>query len=236
MSDPKNLEAMIDRWTRRRVLNSMALGAAAFTVPGAFAQVLTETPRMTEGPFYPDRLPLDTDNDLLRITDDATPALGQITHLTGRILDSRGEPVRNALVEIWQCDANGAYLHSRSGNGDNRDSHFQGYGRFLTSSTGQYYFRTIKPVAYPGRTPHIHFKISRSDESLLTTQMLVAGEPQNDRDGVFRHIQDEARRAAVCAEFTPVEDSPIEELDARWDVVLGWTPAEADHDDHADES
>ena len=226
---PEPTDAMIERWTRRRVLNTMALGVAAFTVPGAFAEALTQTPGLAEGPFYPDKLPLDTDNDLLRITDDATPALGQVTHLAGKILDGRGEPVRNALVEVWQCDANGAYLHSRSGNADNRDSHFQGYGRFLTSSTGEYYFRTIKPVAYPGRTPHIHFKISRGEEELLTTQMLVKGEAQNERDGLYRRIRDEERRAALLAEFTPIEGSKIDELDARWDVVLGWTPADEDH-------
>ncbi|MEM1354606.1 MAG: protocatechuate 3,4-dioxygenase [Planctomycetota bacterium] len=217
-------------YSRRRLMQTMAMGAAALTVPGAFAELL-QTPRLGEGPFYPDKLPLDTDNDLIRIGDDTTPAIGQITHLTGKILDGRGEPVRNALVEIWQCDANGAYLHSRSSNADTRDSHFQGYGRFLTSSTGSYYFRTIKPVAYPGRTPHIHFKITRSDQHLLTTQMLVKGEQRNERDGLYRRIREEDRRAALLAEFTPVEGSKIDEMDARWDVVLGWTPEDEDHTD-----
>lgn len=228
MPDPTTL--MIDRWTRRQMLRAGALGAAAFTVPGAFAEILTQTPKLTEGPFYPDKLPLDTDNDLIRVTDDATPALGQITHLTGKILDSRGEPVRNALVEIWQCDNNGAYIHSRSGQRDKRDTHFQGYGRFLTSSTGEYYFRTIRPVPYPGRTPHIHFKISRSDEHLLTTQMLVKQEKErNERDGIFKRIQDEQKRAALLADFKPIKDSKIDELAANWDVVLGWTPEDEDH-------
>ena len=164
---PEPTDAMIERWTRRKVLTAGALGVAAFTTPGVFAELL-QTPRMAEGPFYPDKLPLDTDNDLIQITDDTTPAVGQITHLGGRILDSRGEPVRNALIEIWQCDSNGAYLHSRSANRNNRDSHFQGYGRFLTSSSGEYYFRTIKPVAYPGRTPHVHVKVSIKDKAVLT--------------------------------------------------------------------
>ena len=75
-----------------------------------------------------------------------TPAIGEISHLTGRILDARGEPLKNAVVEIWQCDQNGAYLHTRTGNADKRDRNFQGFGRFLTGRTGEYYFRTIKPV------------------------------------------------------------------------------------------
>ena len=98
-----------------------ALGAAFFTTPGLFAQELTRTPAQTEGPFYPDKLPLDTDNDLLVINDAITPAVGKITHLTGKVLDMKGNPIRNAVVEIWQCDAAGAYLHSGSDNGGKRD-------------------------------------------------------------------------------------------------------------------
>ncbi len=175
--------------TRRRFLQSSAFGAALFTTPGLFAEQLTETARLTEGPFYPDHMPLDTDNDLLIINDAATPALGEITHLTGRILTASEEPVRNAFVEIWQCDGNGAYLHTGTGNADNRDANFQGYGRFLTDSSGRYYFRTIKPVPYPGRTPHIHFAVSKNGQRILTTQMLIKGHPQNERDGVFRQLR-----------------------------------------------
>ena len=98
---------------RRHFLRSLAVAGIAVSVPGVFAQELVRTPRQTEGPFYPDKLPLDTDNDLLIINDRITPAVGEITYLSGRILDASGEPVRNALVEIWQVDRNGAYLHSR---------------------------------------------------------------------------------------------------------------------------
>lgn len=222
---PESLDAVMQRWSRRRILKGSVLGVAAFTAPGLFAEALTQTPGMTEGPFYPDKLPLDTDNDLIRINDSTTPAVGQITHLTGKILDAKGEPVRNALVEIWQCDSNGIYMHSRDRNADDRDTHFQSYGRFLTSSTGEYYFRTIKPVPYGGRTPHIHVKVSRGDKELLTTQLLNAGEKQrNERDGLFKRIKDEKKRAAIMTEFKPIEDSDIDELSASWDVVLGWTP------------
>src|SRR2546425_734955 len=131
---------------RRRFLHSLGLGAAMFTVPGLFAEELVRTPRQTEGPFYPDHLPLDTDNDLIIVNDGITPAVGEITHLSGRILDARGEPIRNMLVEIWQVDGHGVYLHSRSASHGDRDQNFQGFGRFLTGSAGEYYFRTVKPV------------------------------------------------------------------------------------------
>jgi protocatechuate 3,4-dioxygenase beta subunit len=209
---------------RRLFLSTFALGAAAFTVRGAFAEELVRTPRQTEGPFYPNKLPLDTDNDLISINDSLTPAVGEITHLSGKILDAKGEPVRNALVEIWQCDNNGAYLHSGTTNRDKRDVNFQGFGRFLTGSTGEYYFRTIKPVPYPGRTPHIHFKIKKGGKELLTTQCYVKGHPGNDRDGIYRSIKDAKERAAITVDFAKVKDSRIGELAAKFDVILGITP------------
>src|SRR2546421_12313677 len=111
---------------RRAFLSGLALGAAAFTVRGAFAEELVRTPPQTEGPFYPDKLPLDTDNDLIIVNDNLTPAVGEITHLSGRVLDAKGNPVRNALVEIWQCDSKGVYLHSDSSGRNKYDKNFQG--------------------------------------------------------------------------------------------------------------
>ncbi len=192
----------------------------------AFAEEVERTPALTEGPFYPTRLPLDTDNDLLVINDALTPAIGTVTRLGGRILDAKGSPVRNALVEIWQVDGNGAYLHERSANGARRDANFQGFGRFLTGSTGEYYFRTVKPVAYPGRVPHIHFKVKRGGKELLTTQCIVRGEPGVERDGVLRGVRDPKARAALLVAFDPVKESRIGELAARFDIVLGVTPGE----------
>ncbi|HEX7447301.1 MAG TPA: protocatechuate 3,4-dioxygenase [Pirellulales bacterium] len=210
---------------RRQFLAKFAAGSAAFfTVPGLFAEELVRTPAQTEGPFYPDHLPLDTDNDLLVINDDVTPAVGEITHLTGRLLDARGEPIKNATIEIWQVDSRGAYLHSGSSNRDRRDQNFQGFGRFLTGSTGEYYFRTIKPVAYPGRTPHIHFAVKRKGRDKFTTQCYVKGDPGNQRDGVFNRLGDGKSRQAVVVDFAPIKDSTIGELAAKFDIVLGVTP------------
>ncbi len=210
---------------RRLLVKGLALGAASFfTVPGLFAQELALTPRQTEGPFYPDHLPLDGDNDLVKVGDRTTPAVGQITHLSGRVLDARGEPVRNAVVEIWQVDSRGVYLHSGSDNATARDANFQGYGRFQTRSAGEYRIRTIKPVPYTGRTPHIHFAVESKGRERLTTQCYVRGEPRNERDGILRSIRDARQRDNVVVPFAPLPQSRTNELAARFDIVLGVTP------------
>jgi len=208
---------------RRHFLRSLSVGAALFAVPGAFADELIRTPRQTEGPFYPDHLPLDTDNDLIIVNDGITPAVGEITHLNGRILDVKGEPIRNALVEIWQVDNHGVYLHSRDTHAE-RDKNFQGFGRFLTGSSGEYYFRTIKPVLYPGRTRHIHFAVKMKGREKWTTQCYVKGEPQNEHDGIYKEISDPKARASVTVDFAAVKGSRIGELAARFDIVMGFTP------------
>jgi protocatechuate 3,4-dioxygenase beta subunit len=215
---------------RRHFLHgSLALGALAFTARGAFAEELARTPRLTEGPFYPPRLPLDTDNDLLVINDNLTPAVGEVTHLTGRILGASGEPLRNAVIEIWQCDNQGVYI-AQGAQGGRSDANFQGFGRFTTGSSGEYYFRTIKPVPYAGRTPHIHVKVKKGGRELLTTQLFINGHPQNRTDGVFRGLRDPLERELVLVDFQPLEESKAGELSARFDVVVGLTPAEPEND------
>jgi protocatechuate 3,4-dioxygenase, beta subunit len=203
---------------------ALGVGAAAFsTARGAFAEELARTPRLTEGPFYPPRLPLDTDNDLLIINDSITPAVGDVTHLTGRVLSASGEPILNAVVEIWQCDSKMVYIAQGA---SGADPNFQGFGRFLTGSSGEYYFRTIKPAPYTGRTPHIHVKVEKGGKELLTTQIFINGYPQNKTDGVFRGIRDPLERELVLADFKPIKDSKIGELAARFDIVVGVTPAD----------
>ncbi|MBZ0255229.1 intradiol ring-cleavage dioxygenase [bacterium] len=202
----------------------MIMSAGALSVPGAFAEQLTLTPRQTEGPFYPDHLPIDTDNDLLVINDAISPAVGEVSHLSGRILDSSGAPVRNAEVKIWQVDSNGVYLHSQSSGRSKYDKNFQGFGRFLTGSKGEYYFRTIKPVAYDMRTPHIHFAVETKGKPRFTTQLYIKGEPKNERDNILRGIREPELRDAVVKDFSPISGSRIGELSATFDIVLGYTP------------
>ncbi|MEM9410073.1 MAG: protocatechuate 3,4-dioxygenase [Planctomycetota bacterium] len=221
---------------RRQFLTLVAAGgvagfgafrfAAAMNTPGRFAEELFKTPAMAEGPFYPDKLPLDTDNDLLVLNDSITPAVGEITHLSGRVLTTAGSPVRNAFVEIWQVDSTGAYLHKDSNGAEDRDKNFQGYGRFLTNHKGEYYFRTVKPVSYPGRVPHIHFAVSMNGHRILTTQMLTRGNKANAKDGLFRRFRDEQSRNALTAEYKPIPDSKFGELAVEYDLVLGITPDE----------
>jgi protocatechuate 3,4-dioxygenase beta subunit len=219
-----NKDLGLDQSGRRRFLGRLGLAAGFFTVPGLYAEALTLTPSQTEGPFYPDRLPLDTDNDLLVLNDSTTPSAGIVTWLGGRILDARGEPIRNAVVEIWQADANGVYLHKGSDNAGKRDPHFQGFGRFLTGSSGEYQFRTIRPVPYPGRTPHIHYSVKIPGQAKFTTQCYVRGEAGNEKDGVLKGIQDAKARASLIVPFAPLPGSKAGELLARFDVVLGFTP------------
>jgi protocatechuate 3,4-dioxygenase beta subunit len=208
---------------RRQFLRHAAFTAALFTTPGLFADLLL-TPKQTEGPFYPDHLPLDTDNDLLVINDAMTPAVGEVTYVSGRILDVKENPIRNAVVEIWQCDNNGAYLHTKTGNADKKDKNFQGFGRFVTGSSGEYLFRTIKPVPYPGRTPHIHYKIKRGGKELLTTQLYIKGHPGNPKDGIWKALN-EKEQGLVSKPFESLKRAKAGELAARFDLVVGVTPA-----------
>jgi protocatechuate 3,4-dioxygenase beta subunit len=218
--------------TRRNFLTSVAVGAVgtaafvtpAFVTPGVFADHLTETLRQTEGPFYPNKMPLDTDNDLLIINDSITPAVGTVTYLSGRILDRRGEPIRSAVVEIWQVDNNASYLHTGSDNWSKRDTNFQGFGRCVTGSTGEYTFRTIKPIPYPGRmAPHIHFAVKVKGQDKFTTQCYIKGHEGNMRDGIFRGVRDSKALDTILVDFIPIKQSRIGEVAARFDIVLGFT-------------
>ncbi len=202
---------------RRTALFSAGTALLAAS-PAARAAALIPTPEQTLGPFYPPELPLDHDNDLVQVTGESAHALGQITHVYGRVLDLDGQPIEGAKVEIWQCDANGRYLHPRSGGSRPRDGGFQGYGQTASAADGAYRFRTIKPVAYPGRTPHIHFAIS-GDGYELVTQMYVAGEPQNDSDGVLNRI-DPAARAGVIVALMPDDTIETGALRGQFDIVI----------------
>ena len=209
------------RLHRRHLLASGAALAAHATLSPAAAALLP-TPPQTAGPFYPLTLPLDADNDLVQVAGRAERATGTVLHLGGRLLDPDGRPVPGARIEIWQCDAFGVYHHPRDPRGP-ADPNFQGFGATTVAADGGYRFRTLEPVSYPGRTPHIHFTISGPGFERLTTQMYLAGHPQNARDGLYQRLGGRAREL-VTVELVPapeLEASDGSAKRANFDIVLG---------------
>jgi protocatechuate 3,4-dioxygenase beta subunit len=201
------------RIDRRRV--TAALVAMPVLWTGARAQPASPrrpTPAQTEGPFYPVALPKDSDFDLLR-NGTLSYSHGQPAWVQGSVVDLQGKPVAGSVVEIWQCDESGHYHHP--GDGSRADPAFQGFGRVTTNAAGEYRFRTIRPVAYSGRTPHIHFKVKSGQRELLTTQLYVAGDPHNERDGIWRRLDAQARKAVTV----PFEAGP-DGMKAMFDIVI----------------
>ena len=182
---------------RRRIVTF--IGAAMLSplaATPALADDLQPTPRSTEGPFYPQSLPADTDADLTRVEGRADRARGTPLEVSGRVLDRGGRPRAGARVEIWQCDAGGRYHHVGEPE-QVLDPGFQGFGAVTTDAEGRYRFRTIKPVPYPGRTPHIHFTVVEGGKRRLTSQMYIEGEPGNARDGLYRSLGRDAERVTM---------------------------------------
>ena len=213
------------QWSRRRFGRAAAAMSAFYAVPGLFADQLelALTPGAAEGPYYPDRMPLDVDNDLIVMNDAATPALGQVAHITGKVTTTTGESVRNATVEIWQVCANGVYIHTRAPGQQERDANFQGFGRFETGSTGEYRFRTIVPAPYVSNNrtaPHIHYAVNLSGRRILTTQLFVKDHPMNEGDSVIRNTARGGDASPLFAEFEPLQGSRIGEYASRFDLVV----------------
>lgn len=199
---------------RRQLLAAALVGMPALWL-GARAQpspARRATPAQTEGPFYPMEFPKDTDFDLLR-NGNLTYPVGQAAWLEGSVSDLQGKPVSGAVVEIWQCDGAGHYHHA--GDGGRADNRFQGFGRVTAGADGSYRFRTIRPVAYSGRTPHIHVKVKLGRRELLTTQLYVANDPGNARDFLWQRLN-AADREALTTPFLPGADG----LKANFAVIV----------------
>jgi len=215
---------MAGTFTRRALVTSgVAAGVAGLALAGRARNALAElvtTPRQPSGPFYPVELPLDSDNDLVRVAGRPQQAAGEVFHLFGRVLDPDGGALAGAEVQIWQCDARGYYHHPRD-RGGQADPNFQGFGSARTGAEGGYRFRTIRPVAYPGRTPHIHFAVLGADFDPLVTQMYLRGEARNERDGLFRSIQDPDQRESVLVAAEPAPEVEASALAGTFDLVIG---------------
>ena len=203
---------------RRRLITTMA---AAGLLPWqrlfAAEDLLPITPSDAEGPFYPVEIPTDSDNDFLRVTGAEEASPGQLAYVHGSVVDRRGNPIDGARVEIWQCDAGGVYHHPLDDAGD-PDKRFQGFGAMVTDRQGRYHFRTLRPVPYTGRTPHIHYRVTAPGFDRLTTQLYVAEDAeQNSKDGLYNNHSAE-EQALITSSFKDVGDGAVA---AEFTVVLG---------------
>ena len=199
---------------------TFALAAALLLAGGARAASLAPTPEQTLGPFYPSVLPEDRDADLVVIKGRLARAQGTVLHLSGRVRDTNADPIADALVEIWQADVYGRYLLPKDGAPGRRDPNFQGYGQARTDATGAYKFRTIRPVPYEGRPPHIHVQVTHPRFRPLVTQMYVVGEPGRENPASFGGPR---VRDALSVTLYPADGAEPGVLAARFDVVLAPT-------------
>jgi protocatechuate 3,4-dioxygenase, beta subunit len=212
-----------ERMSRREWLGVSGALLALGTGPALAAQAVRATPSQARGPFYPAQKPLDADADLTQVKGRDARASGQVVHVMGRVLDSAGEPVRGARIEIWQANAQGRYTHPGDGNtAAALDPNFEGYAALVTDELGRYRFKTIKPGAYPAgrafRPPHIHFEVAGRKDRLVT-QMYFPGEARNEDDFVISSARED-RRLLIADVSAPTADLEPDSWLARWDIVL----------------
>ncbi|WP_455208612.1 dioxygenase family protein [Kaarinaea lacus] len=215
------------RIVTRRAFLKIGLGASIIPITGASCSSkenntkLLWTPRQTEGPFYPIHKQADKDVDLTFIQGSDKRAEGEIIHVQGRVLDTNGNIIQNAFVEIWQANKWGRYNHHKDPSSAPLDPYFQGWGQTNTDAEGRYGFKTIKPAAYPAgpgwtRPPHIHFKVSKENYYPVTTQMYFPGEELNTEDRILQNLS-AADQEMVVAKRQPFSDAePI----FNFDIVL----------------
>lgn len=203
---------------RRALLGAVGLAALGAAVPASRA----ETPRQTEGPFFPDHDPGERDADMTRLAGRSAAAKGEVVDVHGTVRDETGQPVAGALVDVWQANAAGRYAHGADPNPAPLDPDFQGWAQLTTDAEGRFRFRTIKPGPYPvregwSRPPHIHFKVARRGYHELTTQMYFAGEPLNEVDRLLGAVP-AARRGELIVAFAPdgAEGVPL----GRFDIEM----------------
>ena len=207
-------------WNRRRILGATLALPLAGHAFAAQAPRLTPTARQTAGPFYPEIKPRDADSDLASVAGRNGRAAGELAYLVGRVLDQDGAAIAGARIEIWQCDARGHYHLRGEEVAAGADPNFQGYGAAVSGPDGTYRFRTIKPVPYPGRTPHIHAAVDAPGFPRLVTQIYLAGHAQNERDNVLASVRDPVARAGLMVGFRPAPEIEAGALRGVFDIVL----------------
>jgi len=206
---------------RRRFLTGIA---AASVLPWhqlllAEGQMLPVTPGDAEGPFYPLEIPTDSDNDLLRVMGQEAVSPGQLAYVHGKVMDREGKVIDGARIEIWQCDNGGVYHHP--GDEGTKDNSFQGFGAMVTNRDGEYHFRTLRPVPYTGRTPHIHYRVTADGFDRLTTQLYVAEESErNAEDGLYKR-HSPTQQELLTSSFSPVTAAGVGPVAAGFNIVLG---------------
>jgi protocatechuate 3,4-dioxygenase beta subunit len=189
--------------------------------------ILPHTLSELTGPVYGHESIGELDHDLTR--QHAGEPLGERIIVTGCVTDSAGQPVRSALIEIWQANAAGRYLHEIDQHPAPLDPNFTGAGRCLTDQDGRYRFVTVKPGAYPWRNhpnawrpAHIHLSLfGRAFTNRLVTQMYFPGDPLFEFDPIFQSVRDRKARARLVCGFDFETTVPEWALAYRFDVVLG---------------
>lgn len=233
---------------RREFIRKLGKAGGFFSIAGLYAEALATTaPQLTQGPYYPqaDDIPLDVDNDLVQLNDNSTPANGIVHYVSGRILDASSNPVKNALVELWHCDApvtnttarGCQYLYNASGSRNaSMDVNFAGFGQFLTGSSGAYRFRTVKAGLYNGRTRHYHVAVTIPGQTTRYCTQLGWNEPaldtsgaawatQNSNDGIFGSLTT-AQKSLLLLNWTTVPGTTTGEKQGAFDFQVNLTPTE----------
>ncbi|MEZ4608113.1 MAG: protocatechuate 3,4-dioxygenase subunit beta [Deinococcales bacterium] len=187
-------------------------------------------PQLSEltGPVYGESTITPLDNDLTKNAVRNGEPLGERIIVTGKVLDEKGRPIRNALLEVWQANAAGRYIHKKDQHPAPLDPNFTGAGRCLTDENGEYRFSTIKPGAYPWRNhhnawrpAHIHFSVfGRNFLERLVTQMYFPGDPLLALDPIYQGIPDEAARKRLISHYDHSVTTPEWALGYRFDIVL----------------
>ncbi len=191
--------------TRRAVLGATAVTGTGFVLAASCESAALQgvTPAQTEGPFYPIVEQADKDADLTQVEDNAGTALGEVITVEGQVSDDAGNPIVDAVVDIWQANAAGRYAHGADPNTAPLDPNFQGWAIMKTDANGRYRFKTVRPGAYPvdetwTRPPHVHFKVSRRGYREVTTQMYFDGEVLNGIDKLLNDVSEDMRLDLVA--------------------------------------